>query len=470
MGMTWILRTTFTLLCCCVILGQSTALAQTPGYNDAATEVFEDALRLFDAGNYSAAAYRFSECFQRFPLHTYTTAAILMQGKSLYREGQYPAARRAMESFVQNYPTSSYVDEAVRILSYITEISRFGEMVTIGVLLPAGSEDASLSSSITTGLLHAVDEHNVSGTELNVKVRLVFRESSNSRPAVMQALQELKDSGAELVVGPLYSDEADAAAEAAEALRIALIAPLATDDGITKGRRYTFQANPSIETRGKVMAQFAINALRLRSFAIIAEQSSDIGDRMASGFEDEVLRLGGSIDISDRLPGSNNWFKLNERYSSDAFNGVEAVYLPVTGGNAQTLAKGAMDSLDRLNVRIRILGNKEWANLSSAMQASQYDAVYSTDYDLEQSRRVEDFRRQYESRFGSKPNSLAFVGYDIGSFALLQLFAQRSAIRDAIANSNYYQGLSATIDFQGGNINQALTFFRYRNGQIERLR
>ena len=459
------------LLLVMVLFASQSALGQRAIVpNEVANGVFQSALAAFEAADYETAVTQFRDCFRRYPLHTYTTAAMLMHGKSLYRLGRYPSARQAMESFVKEYSTSLYVEEAVRIISYATEMMQYDKLFTLGILLPGSNEDISLSAALLNGVLLAVDMHNDSGTDANIKVRIVFRESSAEPESAYQSVRELKDAGAELIIGPLYSDEAGAAAQAAEELGVVLVAPLATDNEITENRQFAFQANPSIEMRGKLMAQFAINALRLQHFAVVAEQSSPIGDEMASGFEDELLRLGGTIEISDRLPGSNYWFKLNERYSSDAFDNVDAIYLPVTGGNAQALAKGALDSIDRLNIPIRVLGNKEWHNLTGAMQASQYDAVYTTDYDVEESRQVEDFRRLYESRFGSAPNSLSFIGFDVGNFVLLQLFAQDGPIHGAIANANYYQGLAIRIDFRGGNINQALSFFRYRNGKSERLR
>lgn len=444
--------------------------AQTVNPNEEASGVFEAGLAAFDRGDFERASSLFSDCFRRYPLHSLTTAAMVMNGKSLYRLRRYAAARSAMESFVRDYASSSYVEEAVRIISYSTEILQYNKIFTMGVLLPASGDDISLSSALLNGVRLAVDEHNSDGTDVNLKVKIVFRESFPDASSTRQAVRELQDEGAELIVGPLYSDEAEVAAQVAEELGVVLVAPLATDDTITRNRRFTFQANPSIAMRGRLMAQFAINALRLGTFAIVAEQSSTIGDEMASGFEDEILRLGGSIEISDRLPGSNYWFKLNERYSSDALANVDAIYLPVTGGNAQTLAKGALDSIDRLNIQIRVLGNKEWHNLSSALQASQYDAVYTTDYNVEESRQVDDFRRAYEANFRSKPNSLSFIGYDVSRYVLLQLLAQDGPIQSAIANSNYYQGLAIRIDFGGGNINQAMSYFRYRNGQIDKLR
>jgi hypothetical protein len=41
---------------------------------------------------------------------------------------------------------------------------------------------------------------------------------------------------------------------------------------------------------------------------------------------------------------------------------------------------------------------------------------------------------------------------------------------EALRGAGRFEGLGTRIHFQGGNVNQAMFFHRYRNNRIERLR
>ena len=149
----------------------------------------------------------------------------------------------------------------------------------------------------------AVEEFNTNPGSSGTQVRMVFRESSTDAIKTTRSVRELADQDVSLFIGPLYSAEALTAAAVAEEEQVVMIAPLATDEEVSQDREYVYQANPTITMRGRLMARLAVTGLRHERFGIIAEFDNAVSEKMAEGFQDEILELGGEIDFVDLLPG-----------------------------------------------------------------------------------------------------------------------------------------------------------------------
>jgi len=82
-----------------------------------AEQVFQVALDAFKSGNYLAAYAGFRDVYEKVPVHTKTTVAHLMAGKSLYRLSDYVLTVDLLEEFIVEYPSSNFVEEATRLIA-----------------------------------------------------------------------------------------------------------------------------------------------------------------------------------------------------------------------------------------------------------------------------------------------------------------------------------------------------------------
>ena len=440
-----------------------------------AEEAFSSALHLFDQQDYVAALDGFRAVLSEYPLNRKTTAAWLMAGKSLFRSGRYETAIDLLKDFVDRYPGSRYVTDALRTSAVATEVlretERRGVATEIGILLPLTADAVHLSQAMFDGIRLAVEEHNETGDGAT-PIRMVFRDSGDDTAVARRAVQELSEQGVRVIVGPLYSTEAVAAAEAAEEEGVVLIAPLATEEGVSEGRRFTFQANPTVSMRGRQMAQFAMRSMRLRDFGVVTDSVTVFSQRMADGFREEVEAAGDTLLLDLMLSSPSSWFRLRDEVPADTLAGVRALYLPISGGDAVTLIKAALNEMDRMDLQVQILGNKEWHDIPARQQASRFRVTYTNDFFVDESlRAVQEFRRRYRALSEEEPNRLAYTGYDVCRFLLFQLTASAGhPLYEAIRMANPYQGLGMRIDFSEGNVNQAMYFHRYRDGAPELLR
>ena len=515
--------------------------------NPDAELLFEQGLAAFERGAYGTAYRRF-QLVNDYALNQKTTAALLMAGKALYRMERYDDAIDRLQTLVQRYPQTSYRSTAEGIIQASREaldtVGQRPDTLHVGIALPLRDRDASLTQALFNSIRLAVEEHNgvrrryvlpqrlqsrvdtfdvystaalfsdslaqadgrttiVTATDtlqldslqvITERVRsprwiakMHFRQTG-MRPADARAAIDslVRLDRVDLIVGPLYSTEARAAGEVAERSRVVMVPPLATEPSVSAGRSHVFQANPTIEMRGRVMARFASRSLLTKQAGIIHESNDDIALRMAEGFRQEARELGLIVPYTLQLDTRRQWSRLPEAFAADSTitdsmrAAAEATYLPISGRNAKGKIQDALTGLSRFASLGRVLGNSQWHNLPVVQEASAALATYSNDFYVQTARpEVQAFIRRYRLLTGQTPDALsatgqrlAYTGYDVMRFLLsaVEPGSTRPTPED-LRRPDVYEGLGVRIDFRdGGNINEAMFFLRYRNNQVDLLR
>ena len=445
--------------------------------NARAEVAFEQALQLFVDEDYTMAVVRFREVYDDYPLHRKTTAALLMAGKSLYRNGEYQNAVTLLTAFLQDYPSSGYREAAGRTLGFAQQKLREDEnrrdAIHLGIALPMSRSDTPLTQALFNGIRLAVEEHN---RTVQRPVKMVFRDTKNTPIGARQAVMALVDEEVDVIVGPLYSGEAQAAAGTAEREGVVLVAPLATDEDVARGRRYVFQANPTITLRGAVMARLAFDDLQLGRVGVAAESGNSISERMAEGFQEEARRLGADVAFFQLLSTSRDWGELPDVVGGETLEAVDAVYLPVHRDfdrDAHRLIDETLTGLDRVASVPRVLGGSKWHDVPFKSRASAFNVTYTDVFYVDDALpEVRSFRQRYrELTRGQQPGRLAYVGYDVARYLIRHLLDQgQDALPDVLRAADRYQGLGTRIEFNDNNANEALFLLHYNQSNIVLLR
>ena len=435
--------------------------------------VFDQALEVYAQGDFERAARRFRLVVFDYPLHQLTTAALLMQGKALYQNEEYERALLALETLIEEYSTSSYVDEARTIADYAeAQLERAAgqrAVLDLGILLPLGSSSVSLTQDLFNGIHLAVQEFNDSGER---PVRMVFQ-ATDELESPEAAVRALVDENVDVILGPLFSEEARAAADAAEEGGVVLMAPMATDASVSAGKVYTFQANPSISMRGSKMAEFAQAGLSLDTVGVVFDESNSLAVNLATSFIQSAQNAGLHVGFTTRMSTSSDWYEFGSYVRPGQIDSVDALYMPIVGENANRSIGAALNSLDRMGVEgVRVLGNSEWHNLPIPLQASQFSATYTNEfYPDTSSAAVNAFADRYGELAGRAPNRLGYTGYDLTRYLLAMMNeAGERPLYEILHAAPPYSGLALRFNFQNGNINEGLYYFRYRFGELELLR
>lgn len=441
--------------------------------NEEAASIFMQGVQAFEAGDYGMAYRRFRLVTGSYEFNRSTTAALAMAAKALYRDGRFEEAARLAGDFIRSYPTSSYREEIERVWTFAAQEmeaqANRRALMQIGIALPlTGSAD--VAQSVFNGIRIAVDAHNrVSGDEL--PVRMVFRDTHGDPSTAREIIAGFDRDEIDVVIGPVFSDEARAAASEAERRGLVMMAPLATDADVADGRRYVFQANPPIVVRGRVMAS---HALRYDDgpYGIIARIGDSLGERMAEGFQDEVMMQGGTVEFYQLLDSNADWARITSVVGRDTLERAPALYLALAGTGSRAGADAALRGLADEGVATTIYGADGWQDVSDRQLASHFNTTFATDYHVETSSSgVRDFERAYREIAGSAPDRPAFTGYDVTTFVLTRRLANpEAALERILHNDAVYQGLGIRLDFGRSNVNEALYIFGYRNGRLELLR
>ncbi len=513
--------------------------------NPDAEQVFEEALSAYERGEYDTAHDRFRRVLD-YPLNRKTTAALLMGAKALVQMGEYQRAADMLTTLLDRYPATSYQEQARQLRQRAREqAARAGaapDTLHVGIVLPMDSENVTLSQSLFNGVRLAVDEHNgvrrryvppsglapadsfdvydtaaavgdslaaaegsttVATATDTVRVdslrivtervnrpewvaKMHFRAASSGPESARAAVDSLvRIDEADVILGPLYSRNAQAAGAVAEEAETLLVPPLANAKSVSAGRDYVFQANPTRPLRGRLMARFAAESLLMDRVGVIYERSSRISEQMAMSFQKAAERRDVEIPFVLGLENERDWSRLPDVVESDStltdsvLAENEAFYLPISGRNAAGKIQDALTGLGRLTVNARALGNAEWHDLPIRRQASRFQATYTNDFYVQPGRgEVQRFVRRYRLLTGNTPadlsvrgQRLAYTGYDVAHFLLRTLAPDGGRPGpQALRTASSYEGLGVRINFENTNVNRAMFYHRYRANRLELLR
>ena len=453
---------------------------------DSAESVFSTGIQAYRDGEFEVAARLFGVAASTYDWHQKTTASLLMQGKSLFQNSQFEDARQVLEQLLRTYPTTRYADEARHVISMAgdsrNQSYQQSQIFLLGVALPLNGDAAGLTQQLFNGIRMAVQQYNAAAFdsltgEVGPKIRMIFRDTQNDAQAARQAIRDLVEiERVGAIIGPLFSDEAVAAAQEAERTRVVMLAPLATEDAVSRNREYVFQANPTLTKRGELMARFAARGLGIENVGIITDYNNAESVKMARGFEQEMAELEVDLPFNEFISDTRSWFRLSDSIERDTLLKADAIYLPINGGNASTLIGGVLGSLDRMGLgsHIRILGDVEWHNLPMVTLAGNYMATYSNDFYVDPADSTGfPFIEQYLAATGEEPQRLAYTGYDVTSFLANLVNRQKHdprPLNQLIRTAGPYQGYGIRLDFTNGNVNEAMYYHRYRDGLVELLR
>ncbi len=162
----------------------------------------------------------------------------------------------------------------------------------MGVILPLTGPLSEQGKGLLEGVQYAVDRHNEGD---GAKVEVVVRDSEGRILRAIKAAQELcGDEEILAIIGELGSDLTAAIGAVTQEKGIVLLAPTATEDGLTSLGNYVFQLNGNLSIRGEALAEYAVIDQGLKRFGVLAP-ADRYGKAMRDAFVQTVNRVGGEV-------------------------------------------------------------------------------------------------------------------------------------------------------------------------------
>jgi len=358
------------------------------------------------------------------------------------------------------------------------------EPARVALLLPFSAENASVRAAAKS-MFNAAQLAAFEAGEANFV--LLPKDTKGTADGARAAARAALSDGAELVIGPLYAQSVEAAAEVARAAGAPVIA-FSTDVSVAGDGVFLLSFPPEIEL-ARVTDYAMVKGMS--RFGLIAPQS-EYGERVSSKFAEEVFARGGVLVHEERYQQSPDAMlapaKRLARYSREVVTaapqpassdpndpdaerqptgqtyGYQAVMIPESG----TLLRALAPLLPYYDVdirRIKLLGLSGWNDPRLAREPALAGGWFAApDPEI-----VEKFDARYLRAFGEEPAHLASLAYDATALAaqLARYDGRDRFSAEAIADSNGHFGADGLFRFKpDGSIERGLAILEIQPGGI----
>jgi len=342
------------------------------------------------------------------------------------------------------------------------------EPIKIGVVNEITGVQAQAGEFTVNGIKLAQDEINNAGGVLGRRLELQIEDNQSTNPGTVLAFSKLGGRGDIAgIIGPIRSTQVQAASPTIAKAGIPTMIG-GTDTSLTHvNNRWLFRARPNDSYSSRVIADFGVNTLKLRKWAII--HSTD------------AFGSGGAKALTGALAAHGITPVLDQGYTNNSQD-FAAVVLSIKKSDADVLATYMTlepdvgifaRQLRQLGVTIPWIGSPSIIAVTSLKLAGEtlHGTYAITDFTTDANDLTRAFVKKYRNKYGINPDTFASWSYDAMQ-VLAQAIgaagtAQPEAVRTAILAIKDYRGLEGTYEFdQNGDGLHGYNIVRNEGGKI----
>lgn len=328
---------------------------------------------------------------------------------------------------------------------------------------------ATFGISTKNGVELATDEQNAKGGVAGMKIRMVVEDDQSKAEEAATAVNKIISRDRPVaVLGEVSSSRSLAAAPLLQAASIPMISPSSTSPKVTQQGDYIFRVCFIDPFQGTAIAKFAFNSKQVKNVAILKDVKNDYSVGLAEYFTKEFTSLGGTIVGEEAYSEGDIDFKA--QLTTLIAKAPEALLLPGYYTEVGLIAKQARE----LGFQGIFLGGDGWDSdqLTKIGGEAIIGGFFTNHYSVDDPNpTVQDFIKKYEAKFQAKPDGLAALGYDAAKILYTAMEevakdpkmaaalgdrsavpateesrkAARAALRDALAKTSNYPGVTGTI-------------------------
>jgi branched-chain amino acid transport system substrate-binding protein len=341
--------------------------------------------------------------------------------------------------------------------------------IPVGVYGALTGDQAAFGTSTVNGVRLAADEINAAGGILGRKIRLVVEDDQGRAEEAASVVTKLITStNVAALIGENSSNQSLAAAPIAQANGVPMISPSSTNPAVTEKGEYIFRVCFTDPYQGKALASFVRNELKLDKAAMLIDRKNDYSVGLGNVFRTEFEGLGGKVVAEQSYSGGDTEFR--PQLTAIRGQAPQVLFIPGFYTEVGQIAIQARD----LGLTVPLVGGDGWDSpvIIEIGGKSIEGSYFSDHYFVGDSRPVvQTFVAEYKRRHGRNPEATAALGYDA-----LKIFAEsarragsvdRKAVRDQIAQTKDYQGVSGTITMgPDRNPIKPVAMIKIENGQM----
>ncbi|MFP5479903.1 MAG: penicillin-binding protein activator [Alphaproteobacteria bacterium] len=335
-----------------------------------------------------------------------------------------------------------------------------GGAVQVALLIPSGSgqaQDELFGKNLENAARLAMAD--LSGVKVDLRV---YR--TGGSPAKASALaKQAVDEGAQVILGPFYSEEANAAGVAVANSGVNVLA-FSNNAAIAGGN--VFVLGQTFDNTARRLANYAVRNGKSR--ILVVHDRNVAGEVGKAAIERGVSAAGGSVVGVTSYEFSQNGIvqAASGIVSTARSSGATALFLTAdTAGALPLLSQLLVDNgIDRSTTQF--IGLTRWDIPPAALALPGVQGGW---FAMPDPGRYAQFQSRYQAAYGSQPVAVAGLAYD--GIAAIGALARRSngapITRDALTQSAGYAGVSGIFRLLPNGTNErGLAVATIRGGQV----
>jgi branched-chain amino acid transport system substrate-binding protein len=354
----------------------------------------------------------------------------------------------------------------VLILSFIAPTK--AQDIVVGHYGAMTGGTATFGISTDEGIRLALDKINADGGVLGKQVRLVTEDTQGKPEEAVTAVQKLINQDKVVaVLGEVASSNSLAAAPVCQRARVPMLTPASTNPKVTQVGNYIFRSCFIDPFQGAAMANFAMNDLKAKRFAVLYDVKQAYSNGLREFFIDTVKKAGGEIVADESYSTDDIDFKAQLTKIRDTK--PDAVYVPGYYTEIGLICRQAKE----LGLNAPLMGGDGWDSEQTFKIGG--DAVngnyFTNHYSPEEERpAVKQFVDAYKAKYNGKmPDAMAILGYDAMNLMAAAITKAGSTkgkdVRDALADTKDFPGASGTITIdKERNAQKPIVVLKIENG------
>jgi branched-chain amino acid transport system substrate-binding protein len=349
------------------------------------------------------------------------------------------------------------------------------ETIKIGEYASLTGKEASFGQQSHKGLTLAIEEINAAGGALGRKLEL-FTEDNQTKPgeSATAAKKLISRNKVVALIGEVASGRSLEAAPIAQAAKIPMIAPAATNPKVTQTGNYIFRVCFIDPFQGTVMAKFAQTDLKAKKVAVLSSVSNAYSVGLAKFFKETFTANGGIIVSEKNFSEGDKDFRAQLTAVKAA--GADAVFVPSYYTEAALIARQARD----LGLNVPFFGGDGWVadQLLEIGGEALNGCYYSTHFSPEnQDPVVQAFVKKFKARWGANenPDAFAALGYD-AAYVLVDAIKRAGStegpkLRDALAATKNFAGVTGVTNIDANrDASKPAAIIAIKKGKLEFLK
>jgi branched-chain amino acid transport system substrate-binding protein len=319
--------------------------------------------------------------------------------------------------------------------------------IKIGEVDPLTGGVSQFGIGCHQGFVLAFEEINAEGGILGQKIELVTEDDQSKPGQSATAVRKLiTQDKVVALVGDATSSATLEAAPIAQADKIPMITPTATNPRITEVGDFIFRVCFLDEFQGRVLARFAREKLKAQKIFTLTDVKQDYSIDLLKFFKEEFTKLGGTIVGEQSYSTGDTDFRA--QLTPIRVAKPDAVFVPGYYQEVALIVKQAR----QIGLTMPFIGCDGWANQTLlAIGGKAVDGCFFTNHFSpdDQSPIVNSFVTKYQEKYGVLPDTFSALGYDAARLLADAIKRAGSsdpqAIRDALAKTAGFQGVTGEI-------------------------